>query len=332
MMMIIVVVDKKTKTKYLQISLWVCCLWLNLRVVTGNAIVVENSKLGSRLWRTNHSDTPWQGPQGFSTRFAVEPGDNISFKISCQSSYELTIYRLGYYGGFGARLYEQFNVESPHRGILDDTLSAHAWSQPHCRFNLGSRMVDCSNWRVSVTWAVPSNATSGIYIAVPITSRENGYHQGSYIPFVVRMPLHSSAASDILFKTSDTTWVAYNKFGGWNLYRGNGSFNFHSRAFAASYNRPFSNRLPKLSGGQHQNFLFGTEFPMLYWLEKRGYDVSYASCSCVEQLDAFAGLNVGGRNDVVKSIIGRFKVLISVGHDEYWTAGLRRAFENARQV
>ena len=40
------------------------------------------------------------------------------------------------------------------------------------------------------------------------------------------------------------------------MYRGNGSVGFESRAYKASYNRPFQNRMPK-HRGQFDNFLFG---------------------------------------------------------------------------
>lgn len=195
------------------------------------------------------------------------------------------------------------------------------------------KISDCSNWKISARWVVPQEATSGLYIAYAET--QSGF-KGNYIPFIVRKV---DGGSDLLFKVADLTWVAYNKYGGWNLYRfisslvvvfydfndifwcirGNGSFTFDSRAKKASYNRPFSNRLPRLKGGQHQNFFLGSEFPMLYWLERHGFDVSYAACADVEQL---------GQQ---RNIVGRYKVLLSVGHDEYWTPGLRLAFESARE-
>ena len=44
--------------------------------------------------------------------------------------------------------------------------------------------------------------------------------------------------SKVLFQTSDTTWQAYNTYGGSNFYWGGGN----GRAFKLSYNRPFSTR------------------------------------------------------------------------------------------
>ena len=53
------------------------------------------------------------------------------------------------------------------------------------------------------------------------------------IPFIVR---NDGTPSDILFQTSDTTWQAYNPWGGYNLYQGPGGRD--DRAYAVSYNRP----------------------------------------------------------------------------------------------
>ena len=110
-------------------------------------------------------------------------------------------------------------------------MSVNTVKQPSCLFELSSRMTDCSNWEVSAKWTIPSDAHTGVYVAVPTFqhpgSRTVTY--GSYIPFVVCQP-KGKVKSEILFKTADLTWVAYNKFGNWNVYRGNGSFSPHSRA------------------------------------------------------------------------------------------------------
>jgi hypothetical protein len=276
-------------------------------------IVTENKLPGTKSWWHPAAKEIPQVLSGFTTRFSVDPGQTVEFKVnnSGWTVFNISVYRLGYYGGMGGRLIHASSVRQE-------------FAQPRCRFDFDTRMTDCNNWRISYAWKVPLDAVTGIYVGVvdhfDVESHEHFF--GHYMPFVVRLQFNVSTsffASDILFKTSDTTWVAYNKFGGWNIYRGNGSFTFDSRAFMASYNRPFSNRLPKLMGGQHQNFLFGTEFATLYWLERHGYDVSYASCSDVE---------LYYRHSILS---GRYHVLFSVGHDEYWSNELRLAYEHARE-
>jgi hypothetical protein len=74
--------------------------------------------------------------------------------------------------------------------------------------------MDCGNWAVSASWTIPANATSGIYFAKVIRLDTLG---ASHIVFVVR---NDASKSDVLFKTSDMTWEAYNDYGGANLYTG----------------------------------------------------------------------------------------------------------------
>ena len=87
---------------------------------------------------------------------------------------------------------------------------------------------------MSASWAVPANATSGIYFARLVRTDTGG---ASHIVFVVR---DDASHSDILFQTSDTTWQAYNDYGGQQpLQRVRPGL---GRAYKVSYNRPFSTR------------------------------------------------------------------------------------------
>src|SRR5262245_14410121 len=69
-----------------------------------NRVVAENCKPGnpSPEWDINGSGDP--RIQGFATDISVNAGETVSFKISSDSPrYRLDMYRLGYYGGTGAR-------------------------------------------------------------------------------------------------------------------------------------------------------------------------------------------------------------------------------------
>src|SRR5262249_56952124 len=79
--------------------------------------------------------------------------------------------------------------------------------------NAPTGLVDAGNWAVSASWAVPLTATSGLYFARVARDDTGG---ASLIWFVVR---DDDGASDLLFQTSDTTWQAYNAWGGYSLYQ-----------------------------------------------------------------------------------------------------------------
>ena len=68
-------------------------------------IVQENTQTGnpSSEWDVSGAGDP--SIQGFATDISVNKGDTVSFKVKTDSSnYRIDIYRLGYYGGAGARL------------------------------------------------------------------------------------------------------------------------------------------------------------------------------------------------------------------------------------
>jgi hypothetical protein len=136
--------------------------------------------------------------------------------------------------------------------------------------------------------------------------RTDGTTGTSHIPFVVR---DDASHSDIVFKTSDATWQAYNTYGGSSFYWGGAN----GRAFKASYNRPFSTR--GLEAGR--DYLFSNEYAMIRFLERNGYDVSYTT-----------DVDSDRRGQLIKN----HKLFLSVGHDEYWSGTQRAHVEAARDV
>src|SRR5262249_49036864 len=171
----------------------------------------------------------------------------------------------GYYHGDGAR---KVATVAPSATLPQ--------FQPPCDEEASTGLTDCGNWAESASWQVPADAVSGIYFAklVP-TDLPSG---GSPIIFILRREESHSA---LLFQTSDTTWEAYNRYGGSSLYVGGpgaadvegeegGAGNPPGRAYKVSYNRPLTVR-----GTTPEDDPFNAEYPMVRWLERNGYDVSY---------------------------------------------------------
>ena len=179
-------------------------------------------------------------------------------------------------------------------------------------------LVDCGNWGVSATWNVPADAVSGVYFAH--IYRTDGTTDENQIPFVVT---DNSSHSDVVFMTSDETWQAYNDWGGYSLYKGTATGSpwccsrlDPGRAVQVSYNRPFATRFDTPGG---QDFFFATEFPMIQFLEKNGYDVSYVS-------------QVRRAQPGAASMLEQHKVFVNAGHSEYWDAGDRANVTAARDA
>ncbi|MFT4165254.1 MAG: DUF4082 domain-containing protein [Microlunatus sp.] len=247
---------------------------------TGNAIVCENELPGSPESEWDIDGVGDESIQGFATQISVNAGSAVQFKVDTDAhAYTIKIYRLGWYQGNGARLVDTI---SPSASLPQN--------QPACATDAATEIYDCGTWGVSASWNVPTTAVSGVYIARLIRSDTNG---DSHIPFIVR---NDGNTSKVLFQTSDTTWQAYNTYGGSNFYWGGDN----GRAYKLSYNRPFSTRA--LEHGR--DFLFSNEYPMIRFLEQNGMDVSYVS-----------GLDTS----VDANLIKKHEVFLSVGHDEYWS-------------
>ena len=257
-----------------------------------NAIVAENCLPGSppAEWQVGTGDP---SIEGFATDISVVPGDTVTFKVdTVATDYRLDIYRVGYYDGLGARLV----------ATVDPSVTLPQL-QPECLSDEDTGLVDCGNWAPSASWDVPLSAVSGVYLAK--LEREDGTAGASHIIFIVR---DDEGGSDILFQTADTTWQAYNRYGGNSLYFGDPA----GRAYAVSYNRPFVFR-----GCCLEDWFFNAEYPMVRWLESNGYDVSY-----------FTGVD----SDRYGAEILEHKAFLSVGHDEYWSADQRENVEAARDA
>lgn len=257
-----------------------------------NAIVCENSKPGTPM-------SDWFAPsaygeiKGFPAKESVQAGETLQFKIQSPTAYKVSVYRLGHYGGDGARL-----MSTPAQAAQTHPANFPQGGNPQsCTTKPSTGLVDCGNWPTTATWTVPSDAVSGLYIVNFDQADGNGVMP---YPFVVR---NDASHSDIVVQTSDQTWQAYNNYGGQDMYDGGGPAP-DGRAYEVSYNRPMD------IGGE--NGIYGSEYQMVAWLERNGYDVSYIS-----------GIDMSVRG---ATQLQNHKVFMSSGHDEYWT---QEQFTNA---
>lgn len=264
-----------------------------------NAVACENTKAGApEGWEVQGSGD--STIQGFATSMSVNKGGTISFKIkSSTPSYRIDIMRLGYYGGAGART------------IASNLTPTSTAAQPACQTFADSGLVDCGNWSVSRTWTVPSTAVSGVYIA-NLVRNDNG--SNSHITFVVR---DDASTSDLMVQTSDSTWQAYNAYGGNSLYKcpavcPPGNPRGYQAAYKVSYNRPFTTAVDSST-----SWIMNAEYAMIRFVERMGYDATYAS-----QIDTESS----------PALIRNHKIFISSGHDEYWSKNQRDNVTAARDA
>src|ERR1700739_3319460 len=129
-----------------------------------NPIEAENCLPGNPSSQWDVSGAGDSTIQGFATDISVDVGQTINFKIDTNAkAYTIQIYRMGYYGGMGARLITTLTPSA----TLPQT-------QPACLTDATTGLLDCGNWAISGSWQVPSTATSGIYFAHLVRSDTGG--------------------------------------------------------------------------------------------------------------------------------------------------------------
>jgi len=280
----------------------------------------ENAKPGTRDWmltKTGIDDKEpvelWRSPriEGYCSETSVSAGDALKVMVSTNpvSEFSLEIFRTGYYDGSGGRFMKRF-----------DSIQGKTQADPAIGEN---RLRECT-WEPSVEFEIPDDWLSGVYLG-KLTAKKEGVQ--SYVIFIVR----DERPCDLLFQCSDTTWACYNSWptNEWSLYHNdkNGYTGHLGRKKWStdandtgwvSFDRPYANfcqdhlvdRPSSVGSGE---FLLW-EFPLSYWIEQQGYDVSYISN--VDTHTNGPGLQ-------------RAKGFISVGHDEYWT---REMYDNVSEA
>jgi Domain of unknown function (DUF4082)/Bacterial Ig-like domain/Bacterial Ig domain/Secretion system C-terminal sorting domain len=275
-----------------------------------NAIVTENLLPGTpaTTWDIPAKDAGDLSIQGFATDISVNAGNPINFKIDVNTgtdkTFNISIYRIGYYQGNGARLIIDLGPGFTFTGI----------AQGACNFDGVTGLTDCGNWTTTASWNVPSTAVSGLYIA-KLTRSAAGGGGTSHIPFVVRND--ANVTSPLFFKTSDATWQAYNNYGGNSLYVGAGLPNNH--ASKVSFNRPFMTRSGGGGGAANEDWFMNAEYPMIRFLESNGFDMVYTT-----------DVDVARNNANNVNLLLNHKIFISTGHDEYWSKEERNSVEAAK--
>ena len=274
-----------------------------------SAVATENARPGTREWqltrvRINEGSYRTALIEGYCSRQSVAAGEMLRIFVSTQPARDFFIdfYRLGYYGGAGAR---HMMTVGPLPGRTQPVPDLGPAPQ---------RLREC-RWEASLELTIPDDWLSGVYLGklttVPASTSEP-YWQ-SYVIFIVR----DARPADILFQCSDNTWQAYNR---WPLNESlyTHPAGAHAPGVAVSFDRPYG-MYPQifdhpLSIGSGEFLLW--EYPLCYWLEQQGYDVTYGSNS--DTIDA--------------EFVTRCRAFVSIGHDEYWDLRQYRAVEEAIQA
>ena len=155
---------------------------------------------------------------------------------------------------------------------------------------------DGCGWPAAFSLTIPDHWRSGCYVAT-VSCGEGEKLAKDSILFVVRSA-EPGRSSSILLQLATNTYNAYTNWGGHSLYA------YHDRdglqGHRVSFNRPLRSQ-------------YGTwELPFVRWAESHGYVLDYAVNSDLE---------------FHPEILPHYRLVLSVGHDEYWSSPMRDHLE-----
>src|SRR6202167_5585235 len=183
-------------------------------------------------------------------------------------------------------------------------------------------------WPVALTVDVDGSWRSGYYEVVMEIAVGDKVRR-DYAFFVVR----PGAKERIILALATNTWNAYNDFGGTNLYNG-GTHVSMQRPMAAGYlhkplgkgRRVTGTGAPDPDNAAHVGYIqlnhlsswAGSagwpdwELPFIAWAEREGFEI---------------GVCTHGDLDDHPEVLDNARLYLSVGHDEYWSKGMRDTVE-----
>jgi hypothetical protein len=227
--------------------------------------------------------------EGYAGQVSYAPGETVGLHVSTSAAkFSVEIARLG---GMRQVVFQQADIAGVE-SLIPENASSHG-----------------CGWPVLLTVPVPENWRSGYY-QVTLRAADNG---GKFVQrnrrtvesscyFVVRPPSvrqqSGQPRAKTLLQLATNTYNAYNNWGGFSLYAYHGRANVQGHR--VSFHRP--------PASQFANW----EQPFVAWAEARGYALDFCANSDLERHP---------------ELLAGYRLVLSVGHDEYWSAPMRDHLE-----
>lgn len=262
--------------------------------------------------------TFWDDIEGYCGALSYGPGEVAQVHVSTRAErYDVTVERWGA---------ERVTV----------------WTAKDQRGELHAPPEDADSegcgWPVSIEVPIDSTWRSGFYLITLTAHGSDPDRATGHAGFVVQDETSGSDPRSTLLVLDTNTWHAYNTWGGCSLYTGGTKVSF-ARPFGRGIlcrpeverddrkARPvYSREEPDADGTIFQAYRMERGYPsaigsagwfthgrrFVEWAERRGYEFDYAVSSDL---------------DDDPTITDGYNLVLSVGHDEYWSAGQRDTVE-----
>src|SRR6266566_816978 len=222
--------------------------------------VAENERPGTSAWRITDLG-PADAIDGYAGQQSVLPGQSFRLYVSTTArSFRVDAFRFGWYSGRQARL-------------VWTSAQVRGQRQTAVRIAPGTRMVTAP-WRPSLTVSTAGWPPGSYLLRLDAAGGAE-----RYVPVTVRS---ASTAGAVVILNDNTTWQAYNAWGGYSLYQGPDGLP-SDRGYAVSFDRPYDQN----GAGR---FLFFDESAIAL-AERTGIPLAYETDVDLDQHPGFLGAN-----------------------------------------
>lgn len=227
--------------------------------------------------------------EGYAGALSVAPGESLALHVSTDAAaFSVEVLRDG---------------ATPTAVLKVDDVKGAAHAVPPEAWANGC------GWPAALKLPIPREWASGVYRArLTALKKPSNFSQWSTanlshdIFFIVRAA-NPGASAPILMHLCTNTYNAYNRWGGHSLY------GYHSvgnmRSARVSFDRPGIGFYGDYAATRW-------ELPFIAWAERNGFTFDFASNCDLETRP---------------ELLEKYKLVISVGHDEYWSWGMRDNLE-----
>ncbi|WNM32409.1 hypothetical protein RKE30_19315 [Streptomyces sp. Li-HN-5-11] len=212
----------------------------------GHRPEAERDRPGTRDWRIASLGPP-DAVAGYTDRVSVAPGEECGLHVSTTaSSFRVSAYRVGWYGGACARLVWRSGPVPGRR-------------QPAARLLPATRTVR-ADWPRTLAFGTDGWPEGAYLIRL---DADHGHQR--YVPLIVRST-HGAGRTVLLH--APATWQAYNRWGGYSLYAGD-SGAYATRSLAVSFDRPYD------ANGAEKFLVY--EWALVVLAERLGIPLAYTT-------------------------------------------------------
>ncbi len=270
--------------------------WLVRTEGPAPSIAQENRARGTTSWRLPGPPTLIGGEargavEGYVASQSIAAGERQTIYVNAPGSHAVRV-----------RLYRMGWYDGTGGRLMLESGSLPTVRQRSCAHTFKTGLTQC-DWRATLAFVIPRALASGVYVAKLLAA--HGAQRDCV--FVLR----ALRPAPLLVELPTASWEAYNEWGGDSLYPGGTLVGItrSSQGVEVSYDRPYDSQT-----GAGQFFI--REVAMVRFLERYGYPVSYTTTDALDRRPSEAS---------------RARVVIDVGHSEYWSQRAANALLGARE-